>query len=87
MEAGRVGNFAKMRLTATKWQGGYMSKFTRVAEFAAASWVLIGTFIGAFSLRDFFEVLPGSLLASYGVTTSILVVASIWHLRRAIRGR
>ena len=33
----RLGNSAEMRLTATKWQGGSMSKHNRVAEFAAGT--------------------------------------------------
>lgn len=64
-----------------------MSKLSRVAEFAAAFWLLIGAALGTWALRDFFAVAPVPFTASYGITEAILVLGCLWHLRRALRGR
>ena len=83
----RVGNFAEMHLTATKWQGGIMSKILRVAEFAAASWLLFGALVGTWAMRDFLAAAPLPFSVSFGVTEAIVAIGSIWHIIRAVRGR
>lgn len=87
MLGSKVGNFAEMHLTATKWQGGCMSKLSRVAEFAAASWVLVGAILGGWSLREFLTVAPLPFTATYILTQAIIGFGCVWHMLRALRGR